>query len=106
MTSVTNNRFVRMVRSGDSEVPVVSLAAELSEKHALAMELGEVCRNVGFFLVENHGISPTLLKSVEEEMYRFFALPAVEKEAIHISKSAHHRGYFPIAEENALGNPL
>jgi isopenicillin N synthase-like dioxygenase/nucleoside-diphosphate-sugar epimerase len=106
MTSVTKNRFVRMVRSGDSEVPVVSLAAEPSETRELAKALGEVCKNVGFFLVENHGISPTLLKSVEEEMYRFFALPAAEKEAIHISKSAYHRGYFPVSEENALGNPL
>ena len=70
----------------------------------LADQLSDTCRKWGFFYAENHGVPDALLQRTRSTVDEFFALPQGKKNAIHISKSAYHRGYFPEYEENALGN--
>lgn len=101
---------IRYVKSGDHDIPVVDLtAAESNDSEqvmALAQSLGEICREVGFFCVENNGIGEDFRNHVADQVYRFFDLPEDEKDKIHISKSPYHRGYFPEREENALGSEV
>jgi isopenicillin N synthase-like dioxygenase len=98
-----------MVDSGSGKVPVVDLgptrSTDPAEVRRLAMALGDVCRDIGFFYVANHGISPAVLDRAESLIYRFFEMPEQDKRDIHISKSPYHRGYFPYHEENALHSP-
>jgi isopenicillin N synthase-like dioxygenase len=83
-------------------VPVVDLQALLTdpEHGPTAAAIAEACRSVGFLYVRNHGVPQALIDAVFAEAHRFFAEPIDAKMAIHIARSPHHRGYFPIFEEN------
>lgn len=98
-------RHVRLV-PGHPEMPVVHLgvasSADAADRRALALELGAICRHIGFFSVEAHGVEAALLARVKAEIEAFFRLPAEVKQEIHIGRSAHHRGYVPYGEEKAL----
>ena len=110
MKKIKKTQHVRVVKSGDFMIPIVNLSSVQSNNNAdlnvLAQELGDVCREIGFFFIENHGISGDFLEKTEQQVYRFFQLPEQEKMEIHISKSPYHRGYFPVGEENALGSSI
>ncbi len=69
------------------------------EQDAVAAEIDRICREIGFFLVTGHGVEAAVKAAMFDAMQRFFALPVEEKMEIAISKSPHHRGYVPIAEE-------
>lgn len=101
---------VRLVRAGDSTLPILDLAAATASGaaaiDAIARTLDELLRDTGFFYVENHGISDAVLRAVRDQAHAFFELPDREKLKIHIARSPHHRGYFPEGEENALGHPV
>ena len=91
-------------------LPVVNLAAlgtrDEQCKRDLALALGTVCRENGFFYVENHGIPQDLLTQAEIAVHGLFDLPLVDKMAIDIAKSPFHRGYVPAGGETAYGSSI
>lgn len=100
-------RHVRYA-SGHPDMPIVDMRPAYSDdpeaRLQLALELGEICRQVGFFSVEHHGLPRELLEQAQAQVEGFFRLPSEAKNAIHIGKSTHHRGYVPCGEENSLGS--
>jgi len=104
------NEFIRLYEQDGITVPIVSLRAvrlrNENQKAALAEALGEICKNIGFFYVEDHGVSENLLTLAEKTVRNFFALSEEEKLKIHISKSPYHRGYVPSGEEHAYGSEI
>ena len=62
-------------------------------------EIGDACKNVGFFYVKNHQIPQDHLDTVISAMQEFFNLPEKEKMKIHIGKSDIFRGYTPLGME-------
>ncbi|KAK4589484.1 hypothetical protein RGQ29_020169 [Quercus rubra] len=59
-------------------VPVISL----SQPHDVVVkEVAEACQEWGFFLITDHGISPSLIQRLKEVGQEFFELPQEEKEA-------------------------
>jgi isopenicillin N synthase-like dioxygenase len=46
----------------------------------------EACMATGFFQITGTNISPSLIKSLQLYLERFFALPEEEKLALHIEK--------------------
>ena len=62
-------------------------------------EIGDACKNVGFFYVKNHQIPQDHLDAVISAMQKFFNLPEKEKMKIHIAKSDIFRGYTPLGME-------
>ncbi|MED6210475.1 hypothetical protein PIB30_064472 [Stylosanthes scabra] len=60
-------------------VPVISLSQP--QRDLLVKEVAEAASQWGFFLVTSHGISPALIKRLQEVGEEFFALPQKEKEA-------------------------
>lgn len=110
MYEVSKLQYVRLHKQDDVVIPIVSLKAlrnrDDASKRELAQEVGELCRNVGFFYVEDHGVSGPLLTAAEKAVYDFFALPMEEKLKIHIARSEFHRGYSPPGEENAYGSKI
>jgi len=106
---IRENKFLRFVKSSGQVVPIINLHGlklEGAEKKSLAETFGRVCSEIGFFYVENHGVSEEFLDNVKSQMHAFFDLPFDVKNEIHISKSIYHRGYVPSREENALGSEL
>nr|ARQ79445.1 flavanone 3-hydroxylase [Nelumbo nucifera] len=58
-------------------VPVVSLSQPMD---ALVNDISRACSEWGFFLVTDHGISPSLIRQLQEVGEQFFQLPQEEKE--------------------------
>ena len=104
-----DSRYVRYYKD-DPHIPIVSLAALRTRDHRskceLAEALGKVCRENGYFYVEDHGVPADLLRAAEDVVREFFDLPLADKMAIDISNSPFHRGYVPAGGETAYGSPI
>ncbi len=64
-----------------------------------AKKLGDACRDVGFFVVKNHGISATEMQDLFQLSKLFFAQTVDDKDSISIEGSLNHRGYGRIGTE-------
>ncbi|MEX2630575.1 MAG: 2-oxoglutarate and iron-dependent oxygenase domain-containing protein [Tistlia sp.] len=84
------------------EVPLVDLAALLdgSDPQGVAREVAEACERVGFLYVVGHGVPGALTEAAFAQARALFDLPLETKERWHIRRSAAHRGYIPLYEEN------
>jgi isopenicillin N synthase-like dioxygenase len=76
-------------------IPVIDLEPYLAGRPgaaaATAVELGRALRDVGFFVVVNHGIAQTLIDEVFGEARRFHAQPMDAKLALRMNE--HNNGY-------------
>ncbi|MEZ5537411.1 MAG: 2-oxoglutarate and iron-dependent oxygenase domain-containing protein [Thiolinea sp.] len=85
------------------EIPVVDIGPLMdgSNPLAVAREIGQVCENIGFLYIKNHGVSEQLMAEAYQQAAAFFALPQEEKEQLNIVHSGPTlRGYIPIYGEN------
>ena len=69
-----------------SEVPIIDLAAWTNpSKHSdrdrleVAKQVGDACRDIGFFAVVNHGLSDEIIENALDASRDFFDLPLEEK---------------------------
>ncbi|MCB5190918.1 hypothetical protein LG198_09285 [Methylobacillus arboreus] len=90
------------------EIPVIDIAS-LRDPDApviaeVARQLGQACREVGFFYIRNHGISPELIRQTFAMAETFFSQPLEDK--LEYSMERHSkcfRGYSPVLSELADG---
>jgi len=75
-------------------------AGDEAARKAVALQLGEACRNIGFFYVVNHGVPAATIQGALDAAKRFFAQPAEAKREIAIENSKCHRGWFQLGGEN------
>ena len=65
------------------QIPVVDLApartGDLRARQAVARRIDDICREVGFFTITGHGVSPNVMDSLRAHAHAFFALPLEEK---------------------------
>lgn len=89
-------------------LPVIDIGGLFSpdedERQAVAAQLGDAARNVGFFHIVGHGIDEDLRQALLDQARRFFAQPMETKMRHYIGLSAgngttRHRGYVPEGEE-------
>ncbi|WP_110650874.1 isopenicillin N synthase family dioxygenase [Salinicola peritrichatus] len=89
-------------------LPVIDIGGLFSpnedERQAVAVQLGDAARNVGFFHIVGHGIDEDLRQALLDQARRFFAQPMETKMRHYIGLSAgngttRHRGYVPEGEE-------
>lgn len=66
---------------------------------AVAAEIGQACRGVGFFYIVNHGVEPALIDEIFAQSHAFFALPLANKRALAIEKVGGNRGYTGLLHE-------
>jgi len=91
-----------------TEIPVIDLGparGSEDDRLELAERLREICHNVGFFIVTNHGIDPSVVDDVFAISKRFFALPQDKKLLIDKRKSRHFRGWEPEGAEYTNNRP-
>lgn len=78
-------------------IPVVDLTRLFSpvfeDRLALAREVAEICRTVGFLYVKNHGVDQTLVDDVFAASRAFHAQPLETKLRESVYRSKHLRGY-------------
>lgn len=67
-------------------------------------QIGEACREVGFFYIYNHGVSTKLQRRLENVTKEFFALPRAQKRTVEMARAGKTwRGYFEVGEEVTSG---
>lgn len=81
-------------------IPEIDLKMASSQA---AKALNSACREVGFFYVVNHGVSPEVIATTLTAMRDFFAQPAASKQAVAMKASERGmRGYFGLGEEDLM----
>lgn len=89
-----------------SEIPIIDLDTALREDPLqLAEQLRDICHNVGFFIVTNHGISSDVVSSTFDIGKTLFALPLHQKQLIDKRKSPYFRGWEAEGAEFTNNNP-
>ncbi|WP_322406709.1 2-oxoglutarate and iron-dependent oxygenase domain-containing protein [Idiomarina sp. PL1-037] len=79
-----------------SPIPVLSmrkLYLSASDRQQFIADLGRAARDIGFFYLEDHGISLAEQVKVLDTAKTFFALSDVEKKQVQMIHSPHFRGY-------------
>ncbi|RUO69513.1 isopenicillin N synthase family dioxygenase [Idiomarina ramblicola] len=79
-----------------SPIPVLSmrkLYLSTTDRQEFIAELGQAARDVGFFYLEDHGISLAEQVKVLDTAKAFFALDNRAKEQVQMIHSPHFRGY-------------
>ncbi len=91
-------------------LPIIDLArfrdGDAADRATVVRELANVCANVGFFYVRNHGLDDALVDEAECQMRAFFALPDDIKLKCK-RRPGQYRGYLPVSpfSTDAAGKP-
>uniref|UniRef100_UPI003FA61544 2-oxoglutarate-dependent ethylene/succinate-forming enzyme n=1 Tax=unidentified TaxID=32644 RepID=UPI003FA61544 len=91
-----------------SELPVIDISplVDAPGRAEVAAQIGQACREHGFFYVTGHGVDPELQDRLEALSREFFALPEEEKMKIRMARGGRAwRGYFPVGGELTSGKP-
>ncbi len=92
-----------------SHIPIVDvseLVAGAPGQQRVAAQLGEACRESGFFYAVGHGVDEGLQKRLHELSRQFFAQSAEEKQRIGMAQGGRAwRGYFRVGDELTSGKP-
>jgi len=85
-------------------VPIIDIApyraGAAASKRAVAREINEACRDIGFLLISGHGVPSDLIASVDEVSRAFFDLPLEEKMRVVRPAPDVTRGYIPTEGES------
>lgn len=76
-----------------------------NERRKIADDVDEICRSIGFLIVERHGVPQYVCDEAWSATRAFFDLPLELKVAAQASDPTCPRGYFPI-EQESLGKTL
>ncbi len=84
-------------------LPVIDIAGlnapdPATRRHVTA-QLGQACREVGFFYATGHGIPDPVRRAVFDAAHAVFALSPAEKAGVSVTLSPHNRGYVGFATE-------
>lgn len=93
-----------------SRVPIIDIqslvAGDDSDQYDVARQIGQACRESGFFYVVGHGVDQRLIDSLQSLSREYFALETVEKMRISMSLGGRAwRGYFRVGDELTSGKP-
>jgi isopenicillin N synthase-like dioxygenase len=97
-----------MSTANAQSLPILDLSqlnGGVTDRDAFLSQLRRAAREVGFFYLINHGVSPELQQAVQDEARQFFALPDAEKQKVAMIHSPHFRGYNRAASELTRGKP-
>lgn len=89
-------------------IPVIDVAALRAGTHEdwmhVGRQLGQACREIGFFYVTNHGIPKQVIDDTFSSASSFFSQPLEEKMRLSMEhRSRCFRGYAPVLSELADG---
>jgi isopenicillin N synthase-like dioxygenase len=85
-------------------IPVIDVASlrtgSRSDAGAVAKIMGRACRDVGFFYISGHKVSPQLVSRVFEMSAAFFASPLEVRQAAAFGGPGDNRGYIGLGGES------
>src|SRR6185436_3806119 len=84
-------------------IPTINISPLISgrkSRHAVAGDIGQACRECGFFYITGHGVEEGLQRRLEDLSRRFFAQDVETKMEIRMARGGRAwRGYFPVGGE-------
>ena len=84
-------------------IPVLDLkrfeSADPAVVAAAARELDDICREIGFLVISNHGVSEAIQDALYDAAHAFFDLPLEAKMTVRRPQHDQNRGYIPYGEE-------
>ena len=87
-----------------SNIPTIDLAAFVdggdADKDRIAGEVDEICKTIGFLVVDNHGVPNEIVDRAWNAGRAFFDLPLQQKLELSSDETNCPRGYFPFEEES------
>jgi isopenicillin N synthase-like dioxygenase len=87
-------------------VDVRPLVSPNEDRYRVAQQIGDACRDWGFFYVVGHAVEPRLIRELEQASRRFFAQDLEKKLEIKMAYGGRAwRGYFPVGDELTSGYP-
>jgi len=92
----------------EHNIPVIDVGLlrerDLQGSREAARQIGQACRDIGFFYVRNHGISDVVIADTFKFAEMFFSLPLEEKMKLSMERNSKcFRGYAPVLSELADG---
>lgn len=85
------------------DLPVIDISqlqnGPVAIRESVAREIGEACRNTGFFYITGHGVEQDLIKKVFDASRLFFNQPLAAKESAAMSRLGKNRGYIGLGVE-------
>ena len=86
--------------------PLRALDPSPQDLYRCVTSIDHACRTFGFFLIEGHGLDPSLQARLHSLSQEFFALPPSEKAFVKMSLGGSAwRGWFPLGGELTSGAP-
>jgi isopenicillin N synthase-like dioxygenase len=87
-------------------IDVAPLVEHTGGRAAASRQIGDACRESGFFYVVNHGVEEALCERLDALSREFFAQPEPQKMEIAMARGGRAwRGYFPVGRELTSGKP-
>ncbi len=85
-------------------VPVIDISSfrtgTAAQKKAVAMQVDQACRDIGFLVIAGHGVAPELIAEMRRVSRDFFDLPVEEKARVARPAPDVTRGYIGMEEES------
>ncbi len=109
--------ILQVTDNGFSHIPIIDISAlvfgtgeapakTLRDRHAVADQIGQACRECGFFYIVGHGVDEGLQQRLEQLSRQFFAQDIETKLQIRMALGGRAwRGYFPVGGELTSGKP-
>ena len=102
-TQVVDDDFANPIPEENfTSIPIIDLS---QPPNVYAQQIGDACRNVGFFYIINHGVEQEVIDSALDVSKKFFALDLRSK--LEVSncnndeeKKSGYRGYFDLGGED------
>lgn len=86
-----------------SGIPVVDvgplIAGDAAGTQRVASQIGNACRDIGFFYVSGHGVPPDVVSRIFDTAIAFFAAPEAVKQSAGFTGAAGNRGYIQLEGE-------
>ncbi|WP_417553582.1 isopenicillin N synthase family dioxygenase [Marinomonas fungiae] len=101
--SVEIHSYLNAEETDVNSIPVIDVSTLMdgTDPDSVASKIGDVCENLGFLYIVNHGVSKELMDKVKNYTEQFFNLPLEEKQKLNIENSGETlRGYIPMFGEN------
>jgi isopenicillin N synthase-like dioxygenase len=89
-------------------IPIIDVSRihsdDIRDRKAVAEEVQEASKNIGFFYMVNHGIDPQYSEGAFEQAKRFFALPEEKKMEVFTGLVPNeYVGFHPMKHYNRNG---
>ena len=102
-------KILQVLEERFSQVPIIDIQPLIfleGDRQAVAAQIGQACRECGFFYIVGHGVDQELQQRLEQLSRQFFAQDLATKLEIRMALGGKAwRGYFPVGSELTSGKP-